>query len=132
MYSFKVNPKNGLVAGEIRFKRRGKQPWRRMAVFLGRCGIPLSLLVGAAPAEHGPESSKQDLAIADQRPFLDVSQIHSYPIVKIRNLVPTADLPEARHTGSNRQLLFLPGTEPLVFHDQWRSRTDQAHVPFQD
>src|SRR5271170_6403731 len=86
------------------------------------------LLTGTS--EHLAHCPQENLKIHRQRPIANVLQVESYPLIKVADLVPAADLPQTSDSGFHRQLLLLIFGKALIFCDQRRTRPHQAHIAF--
>jgi hypothetical protein len=70
-------------------------------------------LLSPTPVECS-DGSNHNLELFDDRPLWDMLQIHSHAVIKVGNLIASADLAEASNTGSNHRF-FCQSLERSYF-----------------
>src|SRR5438874_2515210 len=94
--------------------------------------MPLASL--CAPAEkHDGDGLDEDPQVEERGPVVNVFEVERDPAVEAGDVVAPADLPEAGDAGLHAESAAVSGGfDALDLVHRERSRTDEAHVAFED
>src|SRR5208282_3738975 len=88
---------------------------------------------GAGGRENGGNGAQQNFQIKPQRPVINVFEVEPHPLLKVRDLVASADLPEAGDAGLHAQAAAVGQVvETSYLVHRQRTRTHEAHFTAQD